>query len=159
MRSLLPRWAQSASYNPLRDESQEPLTEKGQEEGQIIERHRPSLWSSNTLPWMISTLVFASLSFYLYLNQPKACVTLANYGSFEKGFSTELASAKSQIVVETQMFTGTPLFTDKGAVGLDLDPNEPLYVGEASDDIDDNWVDFIGGKHRSTLGSLAGFSI
>ena len=67
-------------------------------------------------------------------------------GSFETGFTTELAAVRSQIQLEHRMFYGAPRWTKEGVGSLLLDPNAPVYVGEASDEIDDNWDDFIGGK-------------
>lgn len=67
-------------------------------------------------------------------------------GSYETGFATELDAVKSQIALENRWIYGTPRWTKEGVGSLDLDSNEPKYVGEPTDELDQAWDDFIGGK-------------
>jgi hypothetical protein len=86
------------------------------------------------------------LSFYLYLNLRQQKVRFSSLGSFEKGFTTELAAVRPEIMLEHRMFYGAPRWTKDGIGSLLLDLNERRYIGQASDEIDDNWDDFIGGE-------------
>jgi len=138
MMSFLPRWAKSPSYNHLQDDE---INEKGQEDGQII-RQRRSRWTQNTFLW-ISTILFASLSVYLSLTREK----ISPFGTFERGYKTELAAARAIIKTEHRWFTGAPTWTKTGEAHLMVDPKAPKYVGNASDELDDNWDDFIGGRY------------
>ena len=149
MASLLPRWSDSSSYNNL-SKQEEPFLEKGPEElredeGQFFPPERTSWRRSNTFLW-ITNILFASLSFYLYITQRQYKIYSASLGSFEEGFTTELAAVKGQITLENRMFYGAPRWSKEGVGSLLLDPNDRVFVGNATDELDDNWDDFIGGK-------------
>jgi hypothetical protein len=144
MSSLLPRWYKPWNYSHLTKD--DPLLEKVQdEEDQVIRPQRISWWQSKTVLW-ISNLLFASLSLYLFLSQRGQRTVSSSLGSFEQGFTTEIAAARSEISLEYRNFYGTPTWTKDGVGSLLLNPKEPRYVGEANDELDDNWKDFIGGK-------------
>lgn len=145
MLSSLPRWSKSWDYSSLTKD--EPLVEKSREEDdQILQPRRTSWRRADIFLWM-SNLLFASLSFYLYFTLRQQKLHSSSLGSFEKGFTTEMAAVKSEIVPERRMFYGAPSWTKDGVGSLLLDPNERRYVGEANDEIDDNWNDFIGSKY------------
>jgi hypothetical protein len=154
MASLLPSWSRSANYNHL-SKQEEPFLEKGQEEhhedeGQIVPHKRTTWWRSNTF-LLITNLLFASLSFYQYLTQRQHKLYAASLGSFETGFTTELAAVRGQISLENRMFYGAPRWSKEGVGSLLLDPNDRVYVGNATDELDDNWEAFIGGKLQPNL--------
>jgi hypothetical protein len=152
MASLIPRWASSSRYNHLSKQG-EPFLDKNQEdlrddEGQIIPPERTSWLRSNTFLW-ITNILFASLSFYLYLNQRQLKIHSASLGSYEKGFTTELAAVRGQIKLENRMHWGAPTWTKDGVGSLLLDPNDHVFVGTPTDEMDDSWDEFIGGKFHS----------
>jgi hypothetical protein len=151
MASLLPRWSSSSRYNHLLKQ-EEPFLEKGQEEnredeGQIVPPEQTRWRRSNTFLW-ITNILFASLSFYLYLSQRQHKIHSASIGSYEKGFTTEFAPVRGQISLENRMLWGAPTWTKDGVGSLLLDPNEGVFVGKSTDQLDDNWDDFIGGNCR-----------
>jgi hypothetical protein len=152
MASLLPRWASSSSYHQL-SKQEDSFIEKGPEEpredeGRIIPSKRTSWWSSNTF-LCITNILFASLSFYLYLTQRQRNSYTASLGSFEEGFTTEFSAVRGQISLENRMFYGAPRWSKDGVGSLLLDPNDRVFVGAATDELDDNWDDFIGGELHS----------
>lgn len=51
----------------------------------------------------------------------------------------QLAAARAQISVKRVMFTGGPTFYDNGTEVLRFPADQPRYVGEPSQDIDDAW--------------------
>src|ERR1700712_1610605 len=112
MLSFLPRWSRSQNYSSLtRDE---PLIEKSrEEEDQILQLHRTSWQKSNVFLW-VSNILFASLSLYLYLSLHQQRSRSSSMGSFETGFTTELAAVRSQIQLEHRMFYGAPRWTKEG---------------------------------------------
>ncbi|KAF2669447.1 hypothetical protein BT63DRAFT_425161 [Microthyrium microscopicum] len=155
MLSSLPRWYKSWNYSQVEDD---PLMEKNQDdENQVIRPQRKGWWKSTTFLW-ISNIIFFSLTVWLYFT-PTVSKTISaasssassSLGSFEEGFSTEIAGARSQISIETKMFWGTPTWTKEGVGSLILDPNERRFIGEANDELDDNWMDTIGGKSCKIL--------
>jgi hypothetical protein len=153
MSSLLPRWYKPWNYNHLSKD--DPLLEKSpDEEGQVIRPQRISLWQSKTVLW-ISNLLLASLSLYLLLTQHQQRIFSSSLGSFEQGFTTEIAAARSEISLESRNFYGTPTWTKDGVGSLLLNPKEPRYVGEANDELDDNWNNFIGGRSDRALLRMA----
>jgi len=154
MASLLPRWIGSSSYNHL-SKQEEPFLEKGQDdlrddEGHIIPRERTSWWRSNIFLW-ITNVLFASMSFYLYLSLRQHKIN-SSLGSFEEGFTTEFAAVRGQIAIEHKMFWGAPTWSKEGGGRLLLDPNDRVFVGNISDEktadqLDDNWEDWIGDRY------------
>jgi hypothetical protein len=90
--------------------------------------------------------MFASLSFYLFLTQHQPKLYSASLGSYEKGFVTELSAVRGQISLETRILYGAPTWSRDGVGSLLLDPNDRVFVGNATDELDGNWDDFIGGK-------------
>jgi hypothetical protein len=150
MASLLPRWSGPSRYSHLSKQQEEPFLEKTQgelreDEGHVIPAERTRWWGSNTFLW-ITNILLASLSFYLYMSQRHHTNYSTSLGSFETGFTTEFAAVRGQISLENRMFYGAPRWTKDGVGSLLLDPNDRVYVGEATDELDDNWEDFIGGK-------------
>jgi len=148
MLSPLPGWSKSWNYSSLtRDE---PLIEKSreeEEEEEILRPHQTNWRKSNVFLWM-SNLLFISLSFYLYLTLRQQRIHAPpSLGSWENGFTTEFAPVRSQIAMEHRKFWGAPRWTKEGVGSLLTDPNEPVFVGEATDQLDDNWDDFIGDRY------------
>jgi len=135
MLSNLQRWSQSRTYDRLGDEN---TIEKSQEVGRITGSRRRTWSDSTIIPW-VSTVIFASLSLYLFLTRQR----IPSLGSFEYGFKTELAASLPQISTESRWFTGTPKWTDDGVASLSFGPREPRYVGEPSQEIDDAWEDLV----------------
>jgi hypothetical protein len=149
MAPLLPRWSDSPSYNHL-SKQEEPFLQKGQDElsedgGQIILPERTIWWSSKPF-LLITNALFASLSFYLYLTQRQHITYSPSLGSYEEGFTTELAAVRGQIALETRMFYGAPTWSKDGVGSLLFDPNGRVFFGNATDEMDDNWENFIGSK-------------
>jgi hypothetical protein len=144
MLSFLPRVSKSWNYNSLKGD--EPLMEKNREEEEQILRQPQTRWRKSDVILGISNILFASLSFYLYLALRHQRVQLSTLGSYETGWTTEMAAVKPEIALEQRMFYGAPRWNKEGVGSLLLDPNDRIFVGDDYDHIDDNWEDFIGGK-------------
>ncbi|WDK18394.1 hypothetical protein CGRA01v4_09679 [Colletotrichum graminicola] len=88
--------------------------------------------------WFVATMMFASLSMYLYTWVHFS----GRFGSFQSGFRTELEAAKHAIHLQEKWFEGSPVFHDDGQEYVP-EPEDgdqrPKYVGEPSKEIDHNW--------------------
>ncbi|OJJ42268.1 hypothetical protein ASPZODRAFT_137405 [Penicilliopsis zonata CBS 506.65] len=85
-------------------------------------------------PWILSTLFFALLSALLFFRLPSS-----PYGSYEKGFSTDLKSIRSSIELQEVQFTGGLELDENGRLISVTDPGAPKYAGPPSPEIDDAW--------------------
>ncbi|KAJ5890475.1 uncharacterized protein N7473_006703 [Penicillium subrubescens] len=82
--------------------------------------------------WVISTVIFASLSVFLYF-RPISSAT------YEHGFSTDLDALKSQIQLHQVKFTGGLELNETGKLHRIIDPGQPQYVGPPTPEIDAAW--------------------
>ncbi|KAF3809449.1 hypothetical protein GCG54_00012730 [Colletotrichum gloeosporioides] len=88
--------------------------------------------------WFTSTLLLAALSAWLGLQLRAA----TRFGSFERGFHTELDAPKHLIELEEKWFEASPAFLDDGFEYVpEREDGTPRtkYVGEPTKDIDHNW--------------------
>ncbi|EMD91267.1 hypothetical protein COCC4DRAFT_35178 [Bipolaris maydis ATCC 48331] len=92
---------------------------------------------------------FALSTAYLFirlLNTTHLEVT-ANNGSHSNGFMTEFPIAKPYIREKLTMFWGGPRWYDNGTAYKLHNPDEPMYVGPPSDEIDAAWEELLKGRY------------
>ncbi|KAJ5389258.1 uncharacterized protein N7496_000326 [Penicillium cataractarum] len=82
--------------------------------------------------WVISTVIFASLSFFLYIRSTRIA-------TYEHGFSTDLDALKSQIQLHQVQFTGGLELNETGKLHRIIATGQPQYVGPPTPEIDAAW--------------------
>ncbi|KAF3762725.1 hypothetical protein M406DRAFT_333095 [Cryphonectria parasitica EP155] len=110
---------------------------------------RSRIISPEVIPWVL-TCVFATTTILLLLQRPES----RRFGSYEMRFRTDLKSLEA-VPLEVKRFYGSPNFDENGTMHTpDVDkhahwPENKLFVGEPSHEIDDNWLDLIGDRYFS----------
>lgn len=109
--------------------------------GDVDSHRNPArLWKYST--YGLGLFSFLQFCVILWLSFPRP-----SQSTYESGFSTDMDDAKSSIFLEQVRFTNAIRADENGFLYQVNNPNDPVYTGPPSKEIDDNWDALTAGRY------------
>ncbi|KAH8805165.1 hypothetical protein F5884DRAFT_859778 [Xylogone sp. PMI_703] len=113
--------------------------------------HTTNKLHSNLLPflrqnfWILTTCILAIALITTLVRDNAQRLT---QGTYENGYRTEFGPSREAIHIKEVQFTGGLRYDPNGTLYATSNPEEPVYVGPPSKELDDAWEDLVHGMDK-----------